>query len=713
MFSLQLDTCKTELENKISEEDLGNCKEFIEARKEARHYKTMIRQKQKLERLCHRNSSERGGCSNIHGDHTCTNTENLGISPSNNTCITNTNNKWVINISSKPLTQAQEKLLAHGPNYTQVPRSPPITEYIAAIEQVCSKLKPGEAEELRGEVKAIIKRSCNPPNITREEWKAVKELKEDKSRMVLTADKGVALVVMDTADYKKKSKDLLQQPTYQPIPTDPTSKYKNKLINMLKSIKAEGGISEAVYKKLYPTGAGSPKFHGLPKKHKEGLPLRPIVSSIGAVTYHTAKELARILKPLVGRSPYHIQNSLDFIQQIQGIQLQPNQCMVSFDVKALFTSVPVQPAISIIKKLLEKDQTLQQRTTMSVNNISCLLEFCLMSTYFTYQGQHFQQLEGAAMGSPISPIVANLFMDDFEERAISTSPHPPSFWKRYVDDTFTILESSHRRAFLDHINSVDQHIQFTCEEQREDGSLPFLDVLVMPQEDGSLKSTVFRKPTHTDLYLRWDSHHTLPSKYSVIGTLLHRAKTICSDPQLLKQEEDHLYKALSTCKYPTWALNRIKMKIRNPTNKKNNNSNPKNSGTDTNQKPYIIVPYQKGLSEIFKNICNNHGVQVYFKGGKTIKNLLMAPKDQDPMKNRSGVIYRFKCNRVECDDEYIGESSRTFGEGFKEHLKAPSPIFDHLTTTGHQVSLENFSIVGERGAGPHESYQRSSIHKGQ
>ena len=559
--------------------------------------------------MCHKNSSKRGGCSNLHGNHTCTNTVNSSISPVNNTCNTNTN-KWVINISSKPLTQAQEKLLAHWPNYAVVPKSPPTTEYIAAIEQACSKLQPGEAEELRGEVKSIIKKSCNPhPNITREEWKALKKLKEDKSRMVLTADKGVALVVMDTADYKKKAEDLLQQPTYLPIPTDPTSKYKNQLINMLKSIKAGGGISEAVYKKLYPTGAGSPKFYGLPKIHKEGVPLRPIVSSIGAVMYHTAKELARILKPLVGRSPYHIQNSSDFIQQLQGIQLQSNQCMVSFDVKALFTSVPAQPAISIIKKLLEEDQTLQQRTTMSVNNITWLLEFCLNSTYFTYQGQHFQQQEGAAMGSPISPIVANLFMEDFEKKALSTSPHPPYFWKRYVDDTFTILESSHRRAFLDHINSVDQHIQFTCKEQREDGSLPSLDVLVMPEEDGSLKSTVFRKPTHTDLYLQWDSHHTLPSKYSVIGTLLHRAKTICSDPHLLKQEEDHLYKALSTCKYPTWALNRIRMKIKNPTStNRRNNNNQNKSGTDTNQKPYIIVPYQRGLSESpQENLCKPWG----------------------------------------------------------------------------------------------------------
>ena len=90
--------------------------------------------------------------------------------------------------------------------------------------------------------------------------------------------------------------------------------------------------------------------------HKEEMPLRPIVSSIGAVSYSTSKKLSRILKPLVGKSPYHIQSSQDFIQQIQGIQLQSNQCIVSFDVKALFTSVPIQSAITIIKKLLEEDQ---------------------------------------------------------------------------------------------------------------------------------------------------------------------------------------------------------------------------------------------------------------------------------------------------------------------------------------------------------------------
>ena len=76
------------------------------------------------------------------------------------------------------------------------------------------------------------------------------------------------------------------------------------------------------------------------------------------------------------------------------------------------------------------------------------------------------------------------------------------------------------------------------------------------------------------------------------------------------------------------------------------------------------------------------------------KNLLMAPKDQDPMLKKSRVIYRYKCDRVKCDEEYIGESSRTFGERFKEHQKAPSPIYDHYNISGHMVSIDNFSIVG-------------------
>ena len=134
---------------------------------------------------------------------------------------------------------------------------------------LCQKLERCEAEELRTEVKNILKKA-HPlkPNITKEEQKAIENLRKDDTHIVLTADKGVALVVMKREEYDKKAEELLNTTTYTTINSDPITRYKNKLISLLKSIKTQGGINEALYKKLYPTGAGVPKFYRLPKIHK-------------------------------------------------------------------------------------------------------------------------------------------------------------------------------------------------------------------------------------------------------------------------------------------------------------------------------------------------------------------------------------------------------------------------------------------------------------
>ena len=105
------------------------------------------------------------------------------------------------------------------------------------------------------------------------------------------------------------------------------------------------------------------------------------------------------------------------------------------------------------------------------------------------------------MRSPISSIVANLYMEDFEIKDINTAEHPPRIWKRYVDNTFVVTETEKKEGFLQHINSVDPHIYFTTEDAKEDGSIPFLDTIVMPQHYNSLLTSVYRKPTHTNLYL--------------------------------------------------------------------------------------------------------------------------------------------------------------------------------------------------------------------
>ena len=324
---------------------------------------------------------------------------------------------------------------------------------------MCQNLDQGKVEELRGEVKSILRNIQTPKqNISKEEAKAIQELKRDPNKIILTANKGVSMVVMEKEEYKKKSEDLLKQPTYRELTSDPTSRYKNKLIQLLKNIKSEGGINNTIYKRLYPTGAVSPKYYGLPKIHKGDVPLRPIISSRGSANYETAKEFAKIIKPLVGRSPHHVQNNKEFLESIKNIKLQPDECIMSYDVSVLFTSIPIEPAIRIIRKHLEDDPTLNSRTYMTVDHIICLLEFCMKNTYFSYQGRFYEQTEGPAMGSPISPLIANLYMEDFEIQAIRTSPIPPTLWKRYVDDTFTIIKKNNRDNFLEHLNSIHPNI---------------------------------------------------------------------------------------------------------------------------------------------------------------------------------------------------------------------------------------------------------------
>ena len=127
---------------------------------------------------------------------------------------------------------------------------------------------------------------------------------------------------------------------------------------------------------------------------------------------------------------------------------------------------------------------------------------------------------------------------------------------------------------------------------------------------------------------------------------------------------------LENANIPIGPSTRSESKPRKPAPSKDNNNR---TNSNNNQKSYIVVPYYSGLSESIKKIGSKYGVQVYFKGGTTIKHLLMDHKDKDPIQKRSGVIYRYQCDRVECDEEYTGESSRTFGERFREHLKASFP----------------------------------------
>ena len=274
-----------------------------------------------------------------------------------------------------------------------------------------------------------------------------------------------------------------------------------------------------------------------------------IVSAIGSPTYQLAKFVTSIISPLVGNNSSSVKNAKHFSEMISSEVVSEQEVMVSFDVQSLFTSVPIDKALEVINRRLTDDGTLEDRSTLTPGQVTMLLGVCLKTTYFIYHQQFYEQAEGAAMGSPVSPVVANIFMEFVEEVAINTSPSPLRFWKRYVDDTFCFLQKTAVDEVLQHLNSISPTIKFTV-EQEKDGRLPFLDALVFRKVDGSIEIGVYRKPTHTDHHLSYKSHHPLHVKKSVVRTMIKRARDITTGDHLLDKELRHLKVTLPGNGYP-------------------------------------------------------------------------------------------------------------------------------------------------------------------
>ena len=221
-----------------------------------------------------------------------------------------------------------------------------------------------------------------------------------------------------------------------------------------------------------------------------------------------------------------------------------------------------------------------------------------------------------------------------------------------------------------------------------EGGIPFLDTFPKPQGE-NIVVAVYRKPTHTDRYLDFNSSHPVLAKRAVVRALMDRAENVCSDPEILTKEIDHLSKVLHYNNYPQWMINQWgKMEKRDPL------IHPE-TGNEIQKCFYISVPYFPGLSESFKKIFKYMPVQVCFKGVNTLKSMLMHPKDKIFNDQKKDLVYHWECKADGCNSSYTGETSRALGKRVKEHSKSTtSAILKHCKDFHHPLpSIEDFNII--------------------
>ena len=408
---------------------------------------------------------------------------------------------------------------------------------------------------------------------------------------------------------------------------------------------------------------------------------------IKSPSYSLSKHIASIISPLMGQSDSFVKNSEHFISTIRDITVDPDDIMVSFDVCSLFTNVPIEEALKVISNMLVSDESLIERTPLDAGRVTELLELCLRSTYFSYQGVFYEQREGAAMGSPVSAVVANLYMQFFEEMAISSAPIKPKLWKRYVDDVFCIIKRGGENSLLSHLNSLRPSIKFTVERE-EDGSLAFLDCNLHRADENKISVSVYRKPTHTDKYLHYESHHPMHVKRGVVKSLYDRARRVVTTDAGLESEKGHLNRVLLSNGYPQSFIN---------INSKERIVNARDQEEDS-APPMVVIPYVSGLSEDIRRVCSRYDIRVVFRSGLTLRSQLSNLKDKLPIQMRSGVVYNVPCSV--CDKSYIGETVRRLGDRIKEHKVActrwdteKSAIAEHAWEEGHPVAWDETTIL--------------------
>ncbi|XP_067664170.1 uncharacterized protein, partial [Haliotis asinina] len=318
-------------------------------------------------------------------------------------------------------------------------------------------------------------------------------------------------------------KTLKDPTTYKPLKKDPTAKLERQLKKTLKTLHTNREISDSIFSHLNPNNSQPPYARATVKIHKNPVKTRILVCSRGAVYYNTAQHLSRILAPLGKTGSSFVKDSASLVQKLRNTS--DTKKLVSYDVVDLFTNIPIKEAIHILSTRLQIYlPDLDTKLTAQVSK-------CFETSYFNWNGQLFQQIHRLPLGSPLSPLLTEIYMIAFEETALKTAPFTPKHWFRKVDDVLALLDDNQDpEALLQHLNSQHPRIQFTMEEETHQ-QLPFLDILLHRHQQ-SIATSVYRKPTHTDQYIHHQSNHHPQIKKGIVATLARRAKAVCSSDSL-------------------------------------------------------------------------------------------------------------------------------------------------------------------------------------
>ena len=387
-----------------------------------------------------------------------------------------------------------------------------------------------------------------------------------------------------------------------------------------------------------------------------------------------------------------------------------------FDVSSLFSNLPLDLTIDINLRKMYNEKIIN--TKLKRDQLKKLLELCTKDLHFSFNGKMFRQLDGVAMGSPLGPVIANIFMSELEAELVPKLNDNISVWLRYVDDTFTFLKEEEIENVKNVLNNFHPKIKFTHEIE-SDRKISFLDVNINRNFDNSFNTSVFRKPTDTNVYVHWKAHAPKVWKIGTLKGLFRRAFLISSTDENLKSEINFLKEIfMKINKYPKAVVENTLKSVKDKINEENTTAPisvpqvtineggagviPNNIGAEVVH-PHVILPYKgfkgedllKGFKRTLKNSLPENVLPRFVYTGKKLGSFFPI-KDKVDDKHRSNLVYGYHIPGRETETyHYIGMTKVRHETRIFEHINTDknSAIYQHKEEHNYSPDASNFDII--------------------
>ena len=437
-------------------------------------------------------------------------------------------------------------------------------------------------------------------------------------------------------------------------------------------MRKEGKFTDTEYREIYPSDAVPPRLYGVIKAHKpeKNFPMRTIVSTVGTVSHATSKHLVKIIQPTLNKNSTRLQNSTSFVQEAKTWEIGATEIQVSYDVVALYPSVPISKAVDVIMKILQDDAAaIRSRTKLELRDIKLLIDLCLGKCYFLYEDSIFIIKDAGPIGLSLMVVMAEAYLQHLEKKAMEDATEKqvaPITFKRYVDDSHARFPNLvQAKAFLDILNAQDSKIQYTIEMEDSQKALAFLDVKVCNDGSGSYDCQVHRKEAITNVQIK--SHSSVNPRIldSVFKGFLVRAHRLCSHKHLL-EEITFLIDVFAENGHDRIKLENIARTYTIPEKRKEHTVLTTETKTDdTATKPLIKIPWIPRLGPKLRNIFKKHNIRIIFTSPPNLESLLCNNKSKLPKNSQAGV-YKLNCS---CGSSYIGETKKKVRTRLEEHQR--------------------------------------------